>query len=191
MKGYIYKITSPSGKIYIGQTYNLEKRLEQYRGGGSKFQRKLYRSFTKYGWNQHKFEIIEEIEYNKEELDNLEIKYILEFKCVEEGLNCRYGGSKGSPSEESKERSRQSNLGKKRSKEACENNRRAQTGKKMSEESKRKISEFNKGKKLSEEHKEKLRNKTFSEEYRKNISIGLINYHKNKKLKEQIENGIT
>ena len=29
MKGYIYKITSPSGKIYIGQTNDIEKRKIQ------------------------------------------------------------------------------------------------------------------------------------------------------------------
>lgn len=28
----IYKITSPSGKIYIGQSGNLEKRLKDYLG---------------------------------------------------------------------------------------------------------------------------------------------------------------
>ena len=57
----IYKITSPSGKIYIGQSININKRQENYRFPSSlKFQIKLRRSFQKYGPENHKFEIIEE-----------------------------------------------------------------------------------------------------------------------------------
>lgn len=47
----IYKITSPSGKIYIGQSRDLDKRLKSYKCGSSKTkgQPKLYNSFEKYG----------------------------------------------------------------------------------------------------------------------------------------------
>jgi predicted GIY-YIG superfamily endonuclease len=29
--GLIYKLTSPSGKVYVGQTVNLKERVKQYR----------------------------------------------------------------------------------------------------------------------------------------------------------------
>ena len=29
--GYIYKLESPSGKIYIGKTFNLKKRFSEYK----------------------------------------------------------------------------------------------------------------------------------------------------------------
>jgi group I intron endonuclease len=57
----IYKITSPSGKIYIGQSIHVEKRQKYYDNiNNIKKQRKLYYSFLKYGSINHKFEIIEE-----------------------------------------------------------------------------------------------------------------------------------
>jgi len=54
----IYKITSPSGKIYIGQSINIEKRWKDYKYVFRK-QTKVYRSLQKYGFDAHKFEIIQ------------------------------------------------------------------------------------------------------------------------------------
>ncbi len=59
----IYKISSPSGKIYIGQSINIKNRENQYRnykGNSSSTGPILLNSFNKYGWEQHKFDIIEE-----------------------------------------------------------------------------------------------------------------------------------
>jgi group I intron endonuclease len=61
-KAGIYKITSPSGSVYVGQATNLRRRLRMYINfyeASIKPQRKLYNSFTKYGVNNHQFEIIE------------------------------------------------------------------------------------------------------------------------------------
>lgn len=58
----IYKITSPSWKIYIGETINFQKRFLRYKGLQCKKQYKLYNSFLKYGVENHIFEIIEECE---------------------------------------------------------------------------------------------------------------------------------
>jgi hypothetical protein len=56
----IYKITSPSGKIYIGQSKDVENRWDQYKKPNNyKGQVKLYRSIIKYGIINHNFEIIE------------------------------------------------------------------------------------------------------------------------------------
>ena len=57
----IYKITSPSNRIYIGQSSNVKERFKAYKQlQKRKFLTKLYRSFLKYGIENHKFEIIEE-----------------------------------------------------------------------------------------------------------------------------------
>ena len=45
----IYKLTSPSGKCYIGQSINLDKRLNMYRLLHCKAQTHLYRALLKYG----------------------------------------------------------------------------------------------------------------------------------------------
>ena len=60
--GYIYKITSPSGKIYIGQAKYLRKRINAHRNS---MKRKwtniiLINSFKKHGFDEHYFQIIEE-----------------------------------------------------------------------------------------------------------------------------------
>ena len=60
-KSGIYKITSPSNRIYIGQSSDLKERFRRYKHlHRSKLLTKLYRSFLKYGIENHKFEIIEE-----------------------------------------------------------------------------------------------------------------------------------
>lgn len=67
----IYKITSPSGKVYIGQSINIEKRFKEHRNSINQKQTKLYKSFQKYGYINHKFEIIEECDL--EQLNEREI----------------------------------------------------------------------------------------------------------------------
>lgn len=56
----VYKITSPKNRIYVGSSINIDKRISQYRRGHSKPQHKLHRSILKYGWENHKFEVLEE-----------------------------------------------------------------------------------------------------------------------------------
>ncbi len=66
----IYKITSPSKKIYIGQSRNIEKRFIQYKNNLAKGQKALNSSFLKYGYENHIFEIIclcEKEDLNKKE----------------------------------------------------------------------------------------------------------------------------
>lgn len=61
----IYKITSPSGRIYIGQTVNFKERLRHYRQMHCYKQRKLYASLKKYGFEKHFFEMLEHCELAK------------------------------------------------------------------------------------------------------------------------------
>jgi group I intron endonuclease len=84
----IYKITSPSGRVYIGQSIDIEKRFNQYKNWNIKKQIKLHNSFLKYNVNKHIFEIIEEC--NIDSLNGRE-RYWQEFYIsVENGLNCLY-----------------------------------------------------------------------------------------------------
>lgn len=117
----IYKITSPSNKVYIGQSVDIKKRwmfYNYYLKKESCIGTKLYYSFQKYGPKNHQFEIIEECEENQ--LDEREIHWIKFFNSVEEGLNISEGGLGGKHNEETKQKMRKSALGRKLSKEAKE-----------------------------------------------------------------------
>lgn len=96
----IYKIISPSGKIYIGQSKNIQKRFKGYIKSHCFQQPKLHNSFNKYGSENHIFEIIEICV--ESELDKKEIYWINKFNTVLEGLNCKEGGSYGKQSDETK-----------------------------------------------------------------------------------------
>lgn len=45
----IYKLTSPSGKSYVGQSINIEKRLNRYRIMQCNGQPGIFRAIKKYG----------------------------------------------------------------------------------------------------------------------------------------------
>lgn len=86
----IYKIISPSGKVYIGQSKNIEKRLSQYKRLQCKYQKALHGSFIKYGVENHIFEVV--VKCLPEELNINELKYIQEFDSYRNGLNMTKGG---------------------------------------------------------------------------------------------------
>ena len=54
----IYKITSPTNRVYIGQSIDILHRFKTYKRMYSKnqHQTKLHRSFLKHGVINHKFE---------------------------------------------------------------------------------------------------------------------------------------
>jgi group I intron endonuclease len=54
----IYGITSLSGRIYIGQTRDFIKRLENYRNKRCKHQLIIYASLNKYGFENHNVQIL-------------------------------------------------------------------------------------------------------------------------------------
>ena len=104
MKG-IYKITSPSGRVYIGQSINIERRFRYYKGVACKEQIKIYNSLLKYGVDAHIFEVLELCE--TEQLNNRERHYQDLYNSVANGLNLLYVKSEhfnGGHSEESKKK---------------------------------------------------------------------------------------
>lgn len=96
----IYKITSPSDKIYIGQSENIYRRWKLYKGGyinsiktykGS-YPQHLFNSIKKYGAADHRFEILQECESDM--LNKLEMYWICFFNSYKtpHGMNCTIGG---------------------------------------------------------------------------------------------------
>ncbi len=158
----IYKITSPSGKIYIGQSINIERRFTKYNSlKNTKEQPALVRSFIKYGVINHIFEIIEECEF--EQLNNRERYYQEFYNVLKYGLNCQLVPTDIKPmivSEETKKKIGDGNRGKILSKETkqkiSENSAKNMLGKKHKSESIKKLRDFNLGKKLSQETKDKM-----------------------------------
>ena len=101
----IYKITSPTNKIYIGQSINIQKRKTDYSGLHCYRQNKIYNSLKKYGWDQHKFEIIHELpnDVSQDILDNYEILYWEQYKNLGFNmLNIKNPGKYGRIAEETK-----------------------------------------------------------------------------------------
>src|ERR1700760_3657451 len=141
----IYKITSPSGKVYIGQSRAVEKRWKAYRRlSGAQFQPVLIRSFEKYRVEAHEFLIIHILPTDilQEDLDRYEQFYMDAYRAAHiQLMNVKGAGSKGLLSDETKRKI--SISGK---------------GRVVSEETRRKISDRQKGKKrnLSPETVEKL-----------------------------------
>lgn len=93
MKGTIYKYTSPSGKVYIGQTVNSQEQRAR-NGEGYKGCPAFYRAIQKYGFENFIYEVLEEVE--QEELDEKEKYYIALYNSlVPNGYNILTGGHDG------------------------------------------------------------------------------------------------
>jgi len=148
----IYKITSPSGKIYIGSSIDIDYRIKYYKNYTCNGQRKLYNSLKKYGWGAHMLEILEECAI--ENLYARERYYGELFDVLgSNGLNLilpKNGENKKGVSDETRLRMRLSKVGDKNSfygkspsLEVREILRKAQTGRKHTMEHRRKVSENN------------------------------------------------
>jgi group I intron endonuclease len=96
----IYRITSPKGKKYIGQTtQTFEKRMRGHinaalRGDDEHSCKLVNRAIRKYGWERMIKEVIIEFEGTKEQLDLREIALIeLECSLTPNGYNISKGGA--------------------------------------------------------------------------------------------------
>ncbi len=110
----IYKITSPTNRVYIGQSVDIDRRFRFYKHLNCKGQPILFSSLTKYGVDSHTFEIIEVCPIS--EL-NLRERYWQDyFNVLDNGLNCYLVESDIEPkmlSEETKNKISNSHKGKK------------------------------------------------------------------------------
>jgi group I intron endonuclease len=89
--GIIYKISSPSGKVYVGQTMrSFEERMYKHNHKSSRCTL-IKKAIDKYG-NEMKYEIIED-NVPQEQLDEREIYWINELHSLApNGYNCTTGG---------------------------------------------------------------------------------------------------
>jgi group I intron endonuclease len=179
-EGFIYKITSPTGKIYIGSTIDTIERFKHYKNLDCKGQRKLYNSLLRHGYENHTIEIIETCSIGN--LFKLERHYGLLFKSMDSkvGLNLRLpseGDKKAILSEETLNKMRTCRMGDKnhffgkthspetRLKISLNNKGRTahnkgKTGYKASDEAKRKMAISQAGRTHSEDTKLKMREKS-------------------------------
>jgi len=112
----IYKIVSPSNKIYIGQSTNIEQRWKDYKNLiRCQRQTKLYFSLKKYGPQNHKFEILEKC-LNKDLVVKETFYKKLELEKVNNNwkqvLFCRFDGKGGKDSLQTRIKKSQSKKGK-------------------------------------------------------------------------------
>ena len=178
----IYKITSPTGKIYIGQSVDIKRRWRYHRCLSDSHRINiLYRSFIKHGVDNHKFEILEECDSKL--LNERERFYIEKYDTFQtlNGMNLTKGGDskvefsestiqkislakKGkrpvhligyTHSDETKELLRQKSIGNKN-----------WLGKHHSEETKEKLRIISTGKTYSEETRRKIGLKSKGNKYR-------------------------
>lgn len=128
----IYKIVSPSGRVYIGQSRCLKSRFSNYRSQDTRYQPILGNSFKKYGVFKHTFEVLEICVF--EDL-NLKERYWQDFYDVcnkSKGLNCILVATDekvAEVSKETREKISKSLSGRTRSKEIRKNMREASTQK--------------------------------------------------------------
>lgn len=157
----IYKITSPTSRIYIGQSLNIDKRWKDYKNiSRVSRQPKLYNSLNKYGWKQHQFEIIEECEISK--LDERELYWKQHYLNLVENnwkqvLFCDLHDMGGGPrSNETKQKISESLKGKIHSYETKDKIRQKKIGTKRNISSNKKTSDKLKGIIRKDETKKKM-----------------------------------
>ena len=170
----IYKITSPTGKVYIGQSNNLKKRWSRYKSLNCKQQYRIINSLKKHGVENHQFDTIEYC--SEDELNCSERFWQDQFDVLgKNGLNCVLtvcGEKRRVLSDEFKKRISQTNTGKKASEETKKKMSDSRKGIPKSEETKKRMSERQKGelnhsygKKLTENHKQKISKSTLGKKH--------------------------
>lgn len=150
MKSGIYMWTSPSGKNYIGQATDLVRRYNQFLNFGNRYGgKKINDARSKYNnADEWTYMVLERCSID--ELDEREIYYIGLYDTMNNGYNCESGGN------ENKVLSDEARLNIKLSKIGDKN---PNFGSHRTDKTKQKISEALKG-------------KTFTDEHKRNLSIG-------------------
>lgn len=91
----IYKITNlTNGKIYIGQSNNIERRFQEHQTKGVNSRIPLDAAIQKYGKENFSYEVVEECAI--EQLNEKEQYYIQYYNSKNNGYNCSDGGAQQS-----------------------------------------------------------------------------------------------
>ncbi len=86
---YIYKLTFPNGKQYIGQT--CQKPEQRWQSGEGYKNQEMYVDIVLYGWDNIQKEILHE-GLSLEQANKLEKYYINKFNTIKNGYNKNTGG---------------------------------------------------------------------------------------------------
>jgi len=176
----IYSIISPTKKIYVGKSINIEGRFKSYAKLNCKSQPKLYNSLKKYGWEAHEKHIFQ---FPEDQLNNTEQYFIAWYATVHHGLNCMKGGGGCTrPTEEQRKRMGESK------KDLLAGEKNPMWGKKWSQERK------DARKKWLDENKESIREKArisstgrvYSKESREKKSKSLMGHTVSDSVKQRL-----
>ena len=177
-------LKSPSGKSYVGQTIrSIEKRFEEHRGKSSNCVA-ISGAIEKYGW--------ENFEKNYYEVPDDDLDFYEEMLIAllgtlsPDGYNLKEGGGNGKPSEETRQKQREAQLGEKNPMFGKTGEKNHNFGKPMSEEQKQKIGDRRRGKKDSEETKQNKREANLGE---KNPNFGKKDSEETKQKKREAQLG--
>lgn len=159
----IYKISNTiNGKIYIGQSVNIEHRIRAHKYSTTRDDKNhpiLYKAFNKYGLDNFTFDTI--IICEESLLDFFEIKTIELYQSFGKlGYNMTKGGSAGCTgykhTEESKQKIIESNKNRIITSETKQKISISNTGRKLSDETKNAMSKVRKGKTIGKEHRKQI-----------------------------------
>jgi len=91
----IYKITSPSGKVYIGRTKNYNKRMSEHKNiaESGKGTYKIHQAIRKYGWDTLTKEIICNVSHKSAPI--IEEQFITAYDSYKNGYNSVPTGAGG------------------------------------------------------------------------------------------------
>lgn len=126
----IYKFENKTnGKIYIGQSINIEKRLKEHINNSQNsntkdYSTKFYRAIRKYGIKDFTFEIIEEV--SKEKLNEREAYWVASYNSYKNGYNSNQGGERVTENQENHPMAKLSNIQALEIKETLKNTRTSQ-----------------------------------------------------------------
>lgn len=91
----IYKIENKiNGKIYIGQSNNIQRRFQEHQTKGASSRIPVDVAIQKYGKDNFTYEIVEETTIDR--LNEAEEYWIKYFNTIETGYNCSYGSNQQS-----------------------------------------------------------------------------------------------
>lgn len=186
--GFVYMITSPTGRIYVGSSEDVDIRWSSYFRCECKTQSKLYNSLKKYGSANHIFEIVWAGDIN--DMYKYETLIGWGFDVLEpENLNCKLpklGEIWKVTSQETREKMKNSILGKKATEKTKLKLKEARKkfydnggvsalkGREVSEETREKIRQANKGRKRSPEEllnvQKAAKNRVYTKESKEKLS---------------------
>ena len=167
-----------NGKWYVGQSWDIGERWNEYRLLRCNRQPKIYNALKKHGYELFETTTLEElIGPTQDCMDNREIFWIEKLNAVKNGYNLRSGGARGRHSEETKKLMSKTRVGRRHADETKHKISVANRGKLRTRRHIERIILANTGKRRLDKTKHKIRaalkGKIKTPQHIKNISLAL------------------